>query len=70
MFANSFLDSKSMQNMNAILDNHISAFKNDSDDNTDKSLRSMLKKMQTPFNPSSRQELMTYSTIPAKEDPS
>jgi len=33
MFANSFLDSKSMQNMNAILDTHISALKLDIDDN-------------------------------------
>ncbi len=70
MFANSFLDSKSMQNMNAILDTHISALKLDIDDNQDKSLWSVLKKMQTPLNPSSRQELITYSTIPTKEDPS
>jgi len=58
--------------MNNILDTHISAMKLDTEENQDKSLRSVLKWMHTPLNQldPSRQELLTYSTIPTKEDPS
>lgn len=58
--------------MNAILDQHLSSIKQTEEDHENKSLRSVIRNIRTPFDPVQRNDsngaLLTYSTIPAKED--